>query len=314
MDLVVRPLRLAVAAAVACGLVVTALATSVAAAPTIGRVVESASGVPYQDPNAVGAIGLCNEAGSAITHGNINTKPFVWRAVSSQAAQAPYDSPGRTATLYAYQPQRDLPSGDWSGDALTASARYTNAAHPMAAATSGDLSLKQFMGEFRPVWDGLLELRIFLGAPNQAGYSLTYPATDIKVTGNTWRVVSGGNVSCRSGRATSIESILLPKKALKHSAKSHPRAHASGTAAAAPNAGAAPSAGAGAAASHNVASQQASTQSGGHTGLVVGILIAACLLVVGGGVVADRRGSRAAARAAADTRSGTSRAKVKVEK
>ena len=45
----------------------------------------------------------------------------------------------------------------------TASSRYTNSAHPMAAATGGDDSLEDFIEEFRPKWGGYLELRMYLG-------------------------------------------------------------------------------------------------------------------------------------------------------
>ena len=133
------------------------------------------SGVPYTDPAVVGSIGLCNKAGQQITHGSITTTPFVWRAVSSQAAQAPYNAAGRTATFYAFQPRQDVAPGQWSGEALTASSRYTNSAHPMAAATGRDDSLKDFISDFPPSWDGLIELRIYLGAPNAQVDSLSYP-------------------------------------------------------------------------------------------------------------------------------------------
>jgi len=166
---------------------------------------------PYGDPNAVGYIGLCNTAGRQITSGNINTTPFAWRAVSSQSAPAPYNDAWRTAILLAYQPRQGLPSGEWSGDALTASSRYTNPAHPMVAATGGDDSLKDFIEEYSPVWGGYLELRIYLGTQNAPVYSLHYPALDIQVTGDTWRSIGGGPVNCHAGTAESIETLLLPK-------------------------------------------------------------------------------------------------------
>ena len=58
------------------------------------------SAVPYTDPNAVGSIGLCNQAGQQITSGSISTTPFAWRAVSTQPAPAPYNNAGRTATSW----------------------------------------------------------------------------------------------------------------------------------------------------------------------------------------------------------------------
>jgi len=168
------------------------------------------SGVPYTDPNAVGYIGLCNQAGHQITSGNIDATPFAWRAVSSQAAPAPYNNAYRTAILLAYQPQQGLASGEWSGDELTASSRYTNSANPMAAATAGDDSLADFIDEFHPKWDGLLQLRMYLGTQNEEQYELHYPVLNIKVTGDTWSAIGGGPVNCDSGSAVSLESVVLP--------------------------------------------------------------------------------------------------------
>jgi hypothetical protein len=251
----------------------------------------AASRTPYRDPSATGIIGLCDRAGHQITHGNINTKPFVWRAVSSQAAASPYNEAGRTATLYAYQPRQDVASGDWSGDSLTASARYSNPAHPMAQATGGDESLKDFIGEFRPMWDGLLQLRLFLGAPDQQAYSFTYPATDIKVTGNTWQVVDGGTVACNSGSAESIETILLPKsKTATHSEgqrKPHHSSAAGPTAIAA--AATAPRAGGGVNPSPSTAALESSTRSGAHATTVVGVVVAALVVLLAAGYLTTRR-------------------------
>jgi hypothetical protein len=115
---------------------------------SLGLVVSPAAastGVPYTDANAVGYIGLCNQAGRQITSGNVATAPFAWRAVSSKPAEAPYNNADRTATLVAYLPLQDLPPGDWSGQELTASSRYSNQASPMAAATSDDDSLQDFI-------------------------------------------------------------------------------------------------------------------------------------------------------------------------
>jgi len=202
MKVGLRPIRYV--GAVALALVIAAgLAGAAAASPR----------PPFNDPSAVGYVGLCNAAGHQITSGNINTTPFAWRAVSSQAARAPYNNAWRTAILLAYQPRQGLPSGEWSGDALTASSRYTNPANPMVAATHGDDSLETFIQEFHPVWDGYLQLRVYLGTRDAEVYSLNYPALDIRVTGDSWRAVGGGPVNCHSGTAESLETLVLPKSA-----------------------------------------------------------------------------------------------------
>ncbi len=89
----------------------------------------------------VGPVRPGRQAGHVGAH---DQRPFVWRAVSSTAAPAPYDKAGRTATLFAYQPRPQVDAAEWSGDLLTASARYTDVAHPMAAATALDEPLKDF--------------------------------------------------------------------------------------------------------------------------------------------------------------------------
>jgi len=181
----------------------TALAGSAAASPR----------VPFSDPNAAGYIGLCDKAGQQITSGSIYATPFAWRAVSSKPAPAPYDNDWRTAILLAYQPREGLPAGEWSGAELTASSRYTNPKHPMVAATGGDDSLEDFIQAYPPAWDGYYQLRIYLGTQNAETYSFRYPELAIQVTGDTWHAVGGGPVDCRSGRAVSLESIVLPKSA-----------------------------------------------------------------------------------------------------
>lgn len=185
------------------------------------------SGAPFSDPAAAGRIGLCDKSGHEITHGSTTARPFVWRAVSSQAPQASYAVAGRTATLYAYQPREGFASSDWSGDQLTAATRYANPAHPTAVATGGDESLQDFITEFAPQWNGLLQLRLYLGAPGRPIDSLSYASTTVRVSGHRWRVLDSAPVSCASGKAVSLETILLPSSTthsnLPHGSSGHDR-------------------------------------------------------------------------------------------
>jgi hypothetical protein len=242
------------------------------------------SGVPYTDPSAVGSIGLCDKAGQQITHGSLNATPFVWRAVSSQPAQAPYSDSGRTAVLYAFQPRQGIPPGAWSGEALTAAGRYTNSLHPMTAATRLDLSLKAFVEAFPAQWDGLVQLRMYLGAPGEQFYSLNYPVTNIKVTGNTWQIVgSAPAAACDSGKSVSVATLLLPKSILKpkHSSKTKangsksPAASPSSSSSAAAAAGATP----GATSTPSLAANSSSTGSGTSKSWFVVVIIAALVAI-----------------------------------
>lgn len=184
---------------------------------------------PYSDPSAVGYIGLCDAAGQQITSGSVNATPLAARAVSSVAAPPPYNNGDRTAILLAYQPRQGLPSGEWSGEEMTASSRYSNPAHPMVAATAADDSLENFIQDFPPSWDGFVELRIYLGTEDAETYSVHYPALNLQVTGDTWHAVGGGPVDCHSGTSVSIESILLPKKQTTTPSTLPPGAHGTST-------------------------------------------------------------------------------------
>ena len=89
----------------------------VATAPAVAT---ASPTTPYRDPASVGSIGLCDRSGHQVMHGSVTATPFAWRAVSSVAAPQGYGVDGRTATLLAYQPRKDVTAGEWSGDALTA--------------------------------------------------------------------------------------------------------------------------------------------------------------------------------------------------
>lgn len=166
--------------------------------------------VPFTDHSVVGSIGLCTRSGHEAASGSVNARPFAWRAVSSAPAPDGYGGIGRTATLFAYQPRQGLTPDEWSGSQLTASSRYSNPAHPMAAATRADDSLAQFLEEYPAQWDGMVELRLYLAAPEQEAESQHYPALDIVVTGSKWHAVGERAVHCSSGTAESLETAVRP--------------------------------------------------------------------------------------------------------
>jgi len=163
--------------------------------------------VPFTDPNQVGSLTLCNTYEQPITSGSLLTVPFVWRAVSSARVPAGYTG----ATLDLFQPIQYEPPGNWSGYQLTASARFSNPAHPMAQATYVDAPLTWPDHAMPPYWDGLYQLRMFFSSPDKQAWSFSYPAAVIKVTGNTWTLVQGGGSSCTDGTAESVESLYLPR-------------------------------------------------------------------------------------------------------
>src|SRR5450432_2736369 len=168
----------------------------------------AASGVPYTDARAVGTIGLCNAADQSVTTGKIADAPFVAKAIDSTAAPAPYNGADATATLFAYQPRKDVQPAEWYGEQLGASSRTSTPEHPTAVLTARDRTLADYLSDYPTKWDGLVELRVYLGAPGQPISSRTYDATDIKISGDSWQVVDGASVPCSTGQATSLEVAL----------------------------------------------------------------------------------------------------------
>jgi hypothetical protein len=173
-----------------------------------GHIASASPSVPYDDPSAIGFIGLCDRNDQPIDHGSIDDVPFVWSAVSSVAASPPYDADGRTATLLAYQPREGLTAGEWSGQLLTASSRYDDPQQPTAAATDADDSLATFLDAYPANWDGFVELRLILGAPGEQARTTVYAATDIQVDGRTWRTVRGGTTACNRSASHSLEELV----------------------------------------------------------------------------------------------------------
>jgi hypothetical protein len=173
----------------------------------------AAASVPYTDPAVTGYIGFCDAHGHSIQSGSLDAIPFVAKALSSTPAKAPYNSPGSAAFLNAYQPRQGVTPAEWSGESMITSSIFSNAAHPAVVGTKGDISMRQFVQDAPPTWDGFVQLRMYLKSPNDPYDALHYVATDIQVNGNSWHVVRGGNVACSAGTARSLTSILAPSAA-----------------------------------------------------------------------------------------------------
>jgi hypothetical protein len=191
--------------------------------------------VPYTDPAQAGYIGLCDTSGHNITSGSLDAVPFVARAVASVAAPPPFNGNRRSATLFAYQPRQGVTPAEWSGEEISGGTLYENPAHPTAVGTKGDITMGQFVSDFPPNWEGLVQLRMYFAAAAPGSDSLAYAAADLKIDGNSWRVLKGADVSCNSGKAVSIVSVLAPAAAAGSfnpalsAPVSHPKNFPSGT-------------------------------------------------------------------------------------
>lgn len=191
------------------GVLVALMASGLMSAGTAA----AAPGAPYVDPSSVGSIGLCDQHDQQLTHGAVDTRPFIWKAVGETAAPAPYNGVGATATLYAYQPRQGVDPSDWSGAQLNIASKFSNPAHPSTAMTGLDHALSVFVAGYPPQWNGFVQLRIYLNAPNQPTFSSTYDSANIKVDGNTWSLVGGTTVPCAAGSADSLRQVLATNTA-----------------------------------------------------------------------------------------------------
>jgi hypothetical protein len=278
----------------AAGLVLVVAAFGAGSVAALVPASASGSAVPFTDPNQRGYIALCDLNGHNVAGGSINTTPLVWKAVASAPAPSGYRGKGENAALFIYQARQDTPTAEWSGDTLSADTFYYNAKHPAAEMTYKDLSLADIIHEFPPLWDGLYELRMQVGKLNFATYSATYPATVIKVTGNTWHVVRGGTLPCGgSTRAKSAELLTGGTLTNPKSDKGETPTTAPESVRAVMNAASASSGGQGGAVatvSQAADSSDGSSSSSSDTTAIVVVVVAAVVIAgLGGGLLWRRR-------------------------
>jgi len=189
-------------------LVTLAVVSAALIAPVLGASAAAADTLPFSDPAVAGRITLCDKNLKPLTSGDIRKEPFVWRAVSDVPTTGAYFTSSGMATLYAFQPREKVPPAEWTGKQLTATSVYTNAKVPMVQSVPNDIALRDFVS-VAPLWDGLVQLRIFLSNDGVPVQSKPYAAAVIKVTGTTWKLVSGGGGSCTDGKAVSVATLLL---------------------------------------------------------------------------------------------------------
>jgi hypothetical protein len=207
MNRLARRARAAVTIAALTFGAVTAAAPFASAAPSFK--------VPFTDEYAHGLLTFCNKSNQPVTSGSLDAVPFSWKTVSSAEPPAGYRNSSGRVTLYAYQPLEYVDPGDWSGSQLTAASVFSNPSHPVAQATPADSPLLYFVQNYPPHWDGLVEIRMMYTAVNQEQLTTPYAMAVLRITGNTWTVVEGGNTPCSAGKGVSVETVMLPKRDLK---------------------------------------------------------------------------------------------------
>jgi hypothetical protein len=153
--------------------------------------------VPYEDAQSAGLLTLCSADGEAVTEGAVDDRPFAAFAVGETGLPPEYDSEGTVATLFAYQPRQGIDAGEFSGVPLTAAGLVADPGEPAVAVTEDVWTVSDFTTAFPATFDGYVQLRLILGTPG--GGTLTenpYDTADLRVDGDSWELVRGGNASC----------------------------------------------------------------------------------------------------------------------
>ena len=183
------------------------------AALAVGASSALAAGVPYTDASSTGSLGLCDKTGHQVTSGSTQDLPLAWTVVSTKAAPTGYTDSKAKATLYMYQPRKDVDPGDWSGYPMTGTSAFSSPTHPMAAFTTGDKRLFDMLQIYPARWDGYVQLRLFFSGTNRVALTQTYPTANLQINGTAWHQVAAPKVDCTAGKAESIEKLLLAPSA-----------------------------------------------------------------------------------------------------
>ncbi len=171
------------------------------------RTSAEATAAPYEDPQAAGGITLCSADGKAVTEGSIDDRPFAAMALGSTALPAGQAPTGAVATLYAYQPRAGVSASEFSGTAITAAGVLADPDRPAVVVTEDAWSIGDFVTAFPADLDGYLQLRLYLGTPAAGTLSdQPYDTADLRLDGDRWELVRGGNAACAAANQTSEEN------------------------------------------------------------------------------------------------------------
>lgn len=186
-----RPVRRVAVLALLAGVLV------VAAVLVWSRTGAEATAAPYDDPQAAAGITLCSADGTPVTGGSVDDTPFAAVALGSTGIPSDVDDTGAVGTLYAYQPREGVSPSEFSGTAITAAGVLADPDRPAVAVTEDSWSLRDFVTAFPADLDGYVQLRLYLGSPAAGTLSdQPYDTADLRVDGDRWELVDGGNAAC----------------------------------------------------------------------------------------------------------------------
>lgn len=153
--------------------------------------------VPYDDPQSSGLLTLCDTSGHQVTGGKITDKPFAPIVLG----QTPLDKRVAAdvvpiATLYGYQPRPGVEALEFSGTAIGGPVPFTRHDKPATQVVKEAYSIANFTEIYPAKLDGYVQLRLITSAPGFGAFTTAYDTADLKVDGDNWKLVRGGNASC----------------------------------------------------------------------------------------------------------------------
>jgi len=182
-------------------LALIAAAVVVVVAVTVAWTVTREDVVPYNDPQSSGLLTLCDESGNQVTKGSVDDTPFAPIVLGSTPVDDKVAKDAVVnATLYGYQPRESVDPLEYSGSPIGGPVPFVNHDRPATRVVEDAWSISNFVEVFPAKYDGYVQLRLITSTTGIGAFTDTYDTADIKVDGDSWHVVRGGNASC-SGAA-----------------------------------------------------------------------------------------------------------------
>lgn len=182
------PRRVGVVAAVA----VVAVAVAVGAAWSV-----RGEAVPYDDAQSSGLLTLCDESGHRVTRGSVDDTPFAPIVLGATPVDAQVEEDAVVnATLYGYQPRENVDPLEFSGSPIGGPVPFVDHDRPATRIVPDAWSIANFVEVFPATYDGYVQLRLIVSASGFGAFTSSYDTADLKVDGDSWHVVRGGDADC----------------------------------------------------------------------------------------------------------------------
>lgn len=153
--------------------------------------------VPYTDQASSGLLTLCDAQGHEVTEGKVTDKPLAQYVLG----ETPLDGQVApeavaVATLFGYQPRAGVEPLEFSGAPIGGPVAFADHAEPATEVVKDGYSIADFTEIYPATLDGYVQLRLITSADGFGAFATTYDTADLKVDGDTWKVVRGGHASC----------------------------------------------------------------------------------------------------------------------